>query len=78
MNSVRSYASTLSAGFLAGVGTFHDIARPTPITFVILAVFCGFLIVFPPLSALFALNGVVDQFLGLRRRTGLARSGQEV
>ena len=64
--------------FLAGVGTFHAIARPTPITFVILAVFSGFLIVFPPLSALVALIGVVDQFLGLRRRTGLARSGQEV
>ena len=64
--------------FLVGVGTFHAIARRTPITSVILAVFYGFLIVFPPLSAPVALIGVADQIFGLRRRTGLVRTGQEV
>ncbi|MEP4377628.1 MAG: hypothetical protein ABJ215_04300 [Alphaproteobacteria bacterium] len=64
--------------FLVGVGTFHAIARRTPITFVILAVFYGFLIVFPPLSVPVALIGMADQILGLRRRTGLVRPGQEV
>jgi len=64
--------------FLVGIGTFHAIARRTPITFVILAVFYGFIIVFPPLSVPVALIGVADQILGLRRRTGLVRSGQEV
>ena len=64
--------------FLVGVGTFHAIARRTPISIVILAVFYGFLIVFPPLSVPVALIGVADQILGLRRRTGLVRSGQEV
>ncbi|MGB0572548.1 MAG: hypothetical protein ACPGQM_10875 [Alphaproteobacteria bacterium] len=64
--------------FLVGVGTFHAIARRTPITIEILAVFYGFLIVFPPLSVPVALIGVADKILGLRRRTGLVRSGQEV
>lgn len=64
--------------FLVGIGTFHAIARCTPIPFVILAVFYGFMIVFPPLSVPVALIGVADQLLGLRRRTGLVRSGQEV
>lgn len=40
--------------------------------------FYGFLIVLPPLSVPVALIGVADQILGLRRRTGLVRSGQEV
>lgn len=64
--------------FLVGVGTFHAIARRTPITLLILAVFYGFMIVFPPLSVPVALIGVADQILGLRRRTGLVRPGQEV
>lgn len=64
--------------FLVGVGTFHAIAARTTIRPVVLAVFYGFLIVFPPLAALVALVGVADQFLELRRRTHLADAGQEV
>ena len=64
--------------FLVGIGTFHAIARCTPITTLILAVFYGFMIVFPPLSVPVALIGVADQIFGLRRRIGLVRSGQEV
>jgi hypothetical protein len=64
--------------FLVGAGSFHAIARRTPIPWVILAVFYGFMIVFPPLCAVVALIGVADQSLDLHRRTGLVRSGQEV
>ena len=64
--------------FLVGAGSIHAVARRTPITYIILAVFYGFVIVFPPLSVPVALIGVADQFLDLRRRTGLVRSGQEV
>ncbi len=63
---------------LVGAGSFHAIARRTPITFVILAVFYGFMVVFPPLCAVVALIGVADQTFDLRRRTGLVRTGQEV
>lgn len=64
--------------FLTGVGTFHAIARRTPITVLVLAVFYGFLVVFPPLIVMVAIIGVADQFLDLRRRTGLVRTDQEV
>jgi len=64
--------------FLVGAGTFHAIARRTPITYLVIAVFCGFMIVFPPLTALVALIGVADQTLDLRRRIGLHPTGQEV
>lgn len=64
--------------FLVGAGTFHAIAARTTIRPVVLAVFYGFLIVFPPLAALVALVGVADQFLELRRRTHLADAAQEV
>lgn len=63
--------------FLTGAGSFHAIARRTPITLIVLAVFYGFLIVFPPLIVLVAIIGVADQFLDLRRRTGLVRPDQE-
>ena len=81
MNSVKSFTLTLSAGALAAllfaVPFAFGIGAAGPLTFIILAVFCGFLIVFPPLAAVVALIGVADQFLDLRRRTGLVRSGQE-
>ena len=64
--------------FLNGAGTFHAIARRTPITYLVIAVFYGFMIVFPPLTALVALIGVADQTLDLRRRIGLHPTGQEV
>ncbi len=64
--------------FLVGAGTFHAIARRTPIAYVVNAVFYGFMIVFPPLIALVALVGVADQTLSLRRRIGLTPVGQEV
>ena len=64
--------------FLVGAGTFHAIARQTPIFYVVIAVFFGFMIVFPPLIALVALIGVADQTLDLRRRFGLVPTGQEV
>ena len=64
--------------FLVGAGTFHAIARQTPIFYVVIAVFYGFMIVFPPLIALVALIGVADQTLDLRRRFGLVPTGQEV
>jgi hypothetical protein len=64
--------------FLAGAGSFHAIARRTPIFFVVIAVFYGFMIVFPPLIAVVALIGVADQTLDLRRRIGFDPTGQEV
>jgi uncharacterized protein YybS (DUF2232 family) len=41
-------------------------------------VFYGFMIVFPPLTAIVALIGVADQTLDLRRRIGLSPIGQEL
>lgn len=64
--------------FLAGAGSFHAIARRTPIFFAVLAVFYGFMIVFPPLIAAVALIGVADQTLDLRRRIEFGPTGQEV
>jgi hypothetical protein len=64
--------------FLAGAGSFHAIARRTPIFFVVIAVFYGFMIVFPPLIAVVALIGVADQTLDLRRRIEFDPTGQEV
>ncbi|MBO6783924.1 MAG: hypothetical protein JJ899_11725, partial [Alphaproteobacteria bacterium] len=52
--------------FFVGAGTFHAIARRTPIAYLVNAVFYGFMIVFPPLIALVALVGVADQTLNLR------------
>ena len=64
--------------FLAGAGTFHAIARRTPISYLVIAAFYGFMIVFPPLIAVVALIGVADQTLELRRRFGLVPAGLEV
>jgi hypothetical protein len=64
--------------FLVGAGTFHAIARRTPIFSLVIAVFYGFMIVFPPLTAIVALIGVADQTLDLRRRIGLSPIGQEL
>jgi hypothetical protein len=64
--------------FLVGAGSFHAIARRTPIFYVVIAVFYGFMIVFPPLIAVVALIGMADQTLDLRRRIGLDPTGQEV
>jgi len=64
--------------FLVGAGTFHAIARRIPIFYLVIAVFYGFMIVFPPLTAVVALIGVADQTLELRRRFGLVPAGQEV
>lgn len=64
--------------FLAGAGTFHAIARRTPITYIVIAVFYGFVIVFPPFIALVAAIGVADQTLNLRRRIGIVPNRQEV
>lgn len=64
--------------FLVGAGTFHAIARRTPIFYLVIAVFYGFMIVFPPLTAVVALIGVADQTLELRRRFGLVPAGLEV
>ncbi len=64
--------------FLSGASAFHAIARRTPITYLVNAVFYGFMVVFPPLIALVAAIGVADQTLNLRRRIGLPPAGQEV
>lgn len=64
--------------FLVGAGSFHAVARRTPIFYLVIAVFYGFMIVFPPLIAVVALIGVADQTLDLRRRIGLDPTGQEV
>ncbi len=50
----------------------------TPISYLVIAVFYGFMIVFPPLIAVVALIGVADQTLELRRRFGLVPAGLEV
>ena len=41
--------------FLVGTGTFHAIARRTSISYLVIAVFYGFMVVFPPPIAVVAL-----------------------